>query len=316
MGKKISGAQKRKKRKEKEELAKEAAAEMERLKLGPTKIWTGLVVHHKVVFVSHVLSKLNTTDRMFFSKVNRESQDVLEYAGVDVSKLGWNIYECSSISTLELLWNNIAWGEKSKIGRVIDQAWYCKEVAETNKLEFLKWAREVKQCEWDEETIKTSADKGNIEMLKYCFSNNCPYDEEKSYIQAALAGHLDCVRFLFDKVKPSRETEKEMAIEAAAHGHLDILIYFVEERNISDVVKRVCMFNAAKFGRLDCLKYLVEEAKVPLNDWEEIAWARYKEQDDCLNYLPEKGCPEPTDEEYAWFFEQCDWFVEQKRMTT
>ena len=107
-----------------------------------------------------------------------------------------------------------------------------------------------------------------------------------------------------------------MPIEAAAHGHLDILIYFVEERKISDVVKRVCMFNAAKFGRLDCLKYLVEDAKVPLNDWEEIAWARYKEQHDCLNYLLEKGCPEPTDEEYAWFVEQCDWFVEQKRLTT
>ena len=48
--------------------------EMERLKLGPTKLWTGLVLHHKDVFVSHVISKLNRTDRFFFSKVNsRES---------------------------------------------------------------------------------------------------------------------------------------------------------------------------------------------------------------------------------------------------
>ena len=238
----MSGAQKRKKRKEKEELAKELAAEMERLKLGPTKIWTGLVVHHKDVFVSHVLSKLNTTDQMFFSKVNRESQDVLEYAGVDVSKLRWGVYECSSISTLELLWNNIAWGEKSKIlGRVMDQAWFCKEVAATNKLEFLKWAREVKHCEWDEETIKTSADKGNIEMLKYCFSNNCPYDEEESCIHAAADGKLDCVRFLFDKVKPSRETEEKAARQAAGKGRIDILRYFVEERKIPDVVMIACV---------------------------------------------------------------------------
>jgi hypothetical protein len=64
MGKQLSGAQKRKKKREKEELA----AEMERLKLGPTKIWTGLVLHHKDVFVSHVLSKLNRTDRWFFSE--------------------------------------------------------------------------------------------------------------------------------------------------------------------------------------------------------------------------------------------------------
>ena len=61
MGKKISGAQKRKKKREKEELA----ADMERLKLGPTKIWTGLVVHHKDVFVSHVIPKLNR-DRSVF----------------------------------------------------------------------------------------------------------------------------------------------------------------------------------------------------------------------------------------------------------
>ena len=35
----------------------------------------------------------------------------------------------------------------------MDQAWFCAGVALTNKLELLKWAREVKHCEWDEETI-------------------------------------------------------------------------------------------------------------------------------------------------------------------
>jgi len=43
--KNLSGAQKRKKKKEKEELAKELAADVERLKLGPTELWTGLVLH-------------------------------------------------------------------------------------------------------------------------------------------------------------------------------------------------------------------------------------------------------------------------------
>ena len=97
MGKQISGAQKRKKKREKEELA----AEMERLKLGPTKVWTGLVLHHKDIFVSHVISKLNRADRLFFSMVNRESRGVLKYAGVDVSELGVVVWECTSISTLE-----------------------------------------------------------------------------------------------------------------------------------------------------------------------------------------------------------------------
>ena len=115
---------------------------------------------------------------------------------------------------------------------MIDQAWFCAGVAFTNKLEFLKWAREVKQCEWDEKTIAAAALKGNLEILKYCFSNGCPCDEEESCKQAADGGHLDCLRFLFDKVKPSRETEKEAAIQAACGGHLDILKYFVEERKM------------------------------------------------------------------------------------
>ena len=62
---------------------------------------------------------------------------------------------------------------------MIDQASFCSGVAQTNKLELLKWAREVKQCEWDEKTITVAALIGNLEMLKYCFSNDCPCDEEK-----------------------------------------------------------------------------------------------------------------------------------------
>ena len=75
------------------------------------------------------------------------------------------------------------------------------------------------------------------------------------------------------------------------------------ERKISDEVKFALLAGAAVFGRLDCLKYLVEEAKVPLTNWnwKHIAGARYHEHPECENYLREKGCPEPTDEEYARF---------------
>jgi len=286
-------------------------ADMERLKLGPSKIygpiWTGLVVHHKDIFVSHVLSKLNRTDRFFFAKVNGESQDVLKYAGVNLSELKLPVRECSSISTLEWAWNNMPWGKKDTKGNVIDQASFCAEVALTNKLELLKWAREVKHCEWDEWTITVAALKGNFEMLKYCISNGCPCDEEQAYKQAAKGGNLDCLRFLFDKMNLSRETGIETATQAALqavkYGHLDIVKYIVEERKTFDAVKIACVAGAAKYGELDCLKYLVEEAKAPLNDWKDIAFARHYEHPDCENYLLEKGCPEPTDEQYAEFVE-------------
>ena len=195
----------------------------------------------------------------------------------------------------------MTWGKKFEDGNVADQAWFCFQVAGTNKLEFLKWAREVKQCEWDEKTITVAALIGNLEMLKYCFSNDCPYDEEASCKLAAKGGHLDCVRFLFDQVEPSRGTEEEAAQQAAGMGHTDILRYFVEERKISEdaEVKITCVATAAKFGRLDSLKYLVEEAKVLLDSWVYVAYARYHEHADCLNYLLEKGSPEPTEEHHA-----------------
>ena len=279
----------------------EAVVDVERLKLGPMELWTGLVLHHKDVFVSHVLSKLNTTDRWFFSKVNRESQDVLAYAGVNVSKLCWNVHECSSISTLEWAWNDMDWGEKSQSGRVMDQAWFCAGVACTNKLELLKWAREVKQCEWDEWTINAAADKGNLEMLKYCFDNDGPYDEKEACKLAANEGHPDCLRFLFNKVKPSRDKEEGAARRAACGGHKDTMEYFVEERKISVAAKYDCVGTAVMNGQLDCLKYLVEEAKAPFKDSNFIACARYYEETECLNYLLENGCPEPTDEECVAF---------------
>ena len=178
------------KKERKEAMIAEAAVDVERLKLGPTPIWTGLVLHYKDVFVSHVLPKLNETDRFFFACVSRESWDLLAYAGVDVSKIGLSVQYSSSISTLEWMWNNMPWGEKDR-GRVIDQAWFCAGVVETNKLEFLKWAREVKHCEWDERTINAAAFEGNIEMLKYCFSNDCPYKEKEACAQASGAGHLE-----------------------------------------------------------------------------------------------------------------------------
>ena len=278
MGKLISGAQKRKKKKkEKEEAVERARAEV---KLGgPTKLWAGLVLHHKDVFTLHVLPKLNETDRFFFAGASGGSWEVLAYAKV-LSKLSWNIHECSSISTLEFAWNNMEWGERFPCGNVKDQAWFCAQVAKTNKLELLKWAREVKQCKWNEWTIKRASDQGNLEMLKYCISNHCPCD----------------VR-----------THRHVILQASSSGRVDIVKYLVEKRMISIYEDKLnCVVSAARHGQLGCLKYLLEKARAPLDHFVYIAYARYYEQPECVNYLREKGCPEPTDEQYATIVEDIE----------
>ena len=100
--------------------------------------------------------------------------------------------------------------------------------------------------------------------------------------------------------------EEEVAGQATGAGHVEILKYIVEERKISDGGKaRLRGTQLQRWqGHLNCLQYLVEEAKVPLDNWRYIASARYLKHHDCLNYLLEKGSPEPTDEEYDLFVEE------------
>ena len=81
-----------------------------------------------------------------------------------------------------------------------DERYFCSEVAGTNKLELLKWAREEKKCEWDGRTINRAAEQGNLEMVKYCVANECPIDE-RACANAAENGHLECLKYLREEAK-------------------------------------------------------------------------------------------------------------------
>ena len=72
---------------------------------------------------------------------------------------------------------------------------FCTRVAQTNKLELLKWAREEEKCEWDKWTINAAAYQGNLEMVKYCVANECPMNE-RACAHAAENGHLEVTQIL------------------------------------------------------------------------------------------------------------------------
>ena len=135
-------------------------------------------------------------------------------------KKRFRVREMSSISTLEVAWENKSlwsrWGDPERR--------FCVKVAQTNKLELLKWAREEKKCEWDEGTISVAAHQGNLEMVKYCVANECPIDV-RACAYAAEIGHLECLKYLREEVKaPWGESTSSLAAE---NGHLHILEYLV-----------------------------------------------------------------------------------------
>ena len=258
---------------------------------GARDAWDLIVKCDDICFV-HILPRLNGTDVKFLYEVNSETRALIKRSSrKEELKKKFYVKEMSSISTLEFMWENKSlwtWTLYIKGGTN-----FCYQVAQTNKLELLKWAREEKKCEWDERTIDAAARQGNLEMVKYCVANACPI-YEWACESAASAGHLECLKYLREEAKAPWDWRT--ATCAAGNGHLHILEYLVE-RKYNKYYNLACVY-AAMNGHLDCLKYLHETAKAPWNS-EAVRHAHEKKHPDCVQYLLDNDCPLP----YGWRYE-------------
>jgi len=250
----------------------------------PVLLWDLLVNNNDDICFKHILPRLNATDLKFLYEVNSETRKLIKRSTRESDlKKKFTVREMSSISTLEVAWENKSlWS-----GYLKDETDFSSRVAQTNKLELLKWAREEKKCSWDEGTIKTAAFKGNLEMVKYCVANECPIDED-ACAYAALNGHLECLKYLREEAKAPWGSR--IVSSAAGTGHLHILEYLVE-RKYDKFSAWACQLSAEN-GHLDCLKYLHETAKAP---WDpgSVYHAHKYNQYECLQYLLDNDCPLP-----------------------
>ena len=256
--------------------------------LRDSRLWDLIVKNDDICF-THVLPRLNRTDLKFLDRVNGETRALVKRSSrADDLKKKFKIEEMSSISTLEVAWENKSlWSDYLR-----DEGSFCWQVARTNKLELLKWAREEKECEWDCNTIDAAACHGNLEMVNYCVANECPVDEN-ACANAALKGHLEVLKYLHEEAKAPWEWCT--ANWAAENGHLHILEYLVE-RKYDKYGVCACML-AAESGHLDCLKYLHETAKAPWNK-EAVREAHENNHPECVQYLLNNNCPLPRNWRY------------------
>ena len=246
---------------------------------------------------THVLPRLNRTDLKFLYGVNKETRKLIKRSTRERDlKEKFKVQEMSSISTLEVAWEHFPWDTcvlQVYGHEEMDETFFSWQVAQTNKLELLKWAREEKKCLWDSRTITAAAEQGNLEMVKYCVANKCPIGTG-ACADAAENGHLACLKYLHEKAKAP--WDRRTAHWAALNGHLHILEYLVE-RKFDQFGEFTCM-DAAMRGHLDCLKYLHETAKAPW-DSRAVRFAHENKHPECLQYLLDNNCPLP----FGWRYE-------------
>ncbi|CAL6392051.1 unnamed protein product [Bathycoccus prasinos] len=259
-------------------------------RIGERDVWS-LIVNNDDICFKHILPRLNRTDLKFLYGVNTETRKLIKRSSrAGDLKEKFKVREMSSISTLEFAWENKSLWSGFYL---YDERSFCEKVAHTNKLELLKWAREEKECDWDEKTISTAAEQGNLEMIKYCVANECPIDED-ACARAAQNGHLEVLKYLREEVKATWDSRT--ASWAAAKGHLHILEYLVE-RKYDQYRVYACAY-AAENGHLDCLKHLHETAKAPW-DSDAVRYAHKNNHTECVQYLLNNDCPLPP----GWRYE-------------
>jgi hypothetical protein len=255
-------------------------------------LWDVVVKWDDICF-KHILPRLNRTDVKFLYGVNSETRKLIKRSS-RAGDLKWRfeVNKMSSISTLEVALENREsesfWPSWLRTrSPKTPERWFCIQVAQTNKLELLKWAREEKKCEWDSGTINAAAEQGNLEMVKYCVAKKCPIGEWVCG-NAAQNGHLEVLKYLREEAKAP--WSYNTASGAASNSHLHILEYLFE-RNYRYNNAYACM-DAAMNGHSDCLKYLHETAKAPCSSWA-VRYAHEKNQPECLQYLLDNDCPLP-----------------------
>jgi hypothetical protein len=195
----------------------------ERQTKGVRDVWDVIVKWDDICF-QHIIPRLNSNDVKFLYEVNTETRKLIKRSSRKKDlEMKFDIEEMSSISTLEVAWENRSLWPRDWEG----ETYFCWKVARTNKLELLKWIREEKKCEWDEGTINEAACHGNLEMVKYCVANDCPIDG-RACAYAAENGHLEVLKYLREEVKAPWNWAT--AAWAAHNGHLHILEYLVERK--------------------------------------------------------------------------------------
>jgi len=267
------------KRKREEENEEDAGSSSSKL----CELWTADGGVCRDIWRTHVVKYLNRSDRKFFYSVNKVTRKAMKelLLGWYYFKQPFRISELSSISTLEVAWENYDFTKANARGHFI------REAAATGDVQLLRWVREEKGVDRRMQKIVDSAVKsGHLNVVQYCAGNGWNINKFDFVHTAAEFGHLDIVRYLHEK--RGIPLQFVASVAAAKNGKLEVLKYLHEMNTPWDPrVATAAAFN--EDPNFECLKFCVANG-CALSRW---SMARVISKGDLqmIQMLHEAGAP-------------------------
>lgn len=170
-----------------------------------------LMVFNNVDLVRHIIYFLGRDTYLFVAGVSK----LWRFAwGDSWPKMTHINMAVQSAACLEWAWSSTSYGTHTASMVTL----ICTRAAGGGHLESLQYAREERNCHWDQSTCAAAARGGHLAALQWCRAKGCPWDELTSY-WAARKGQLDILRWCYTSGCPL----SELACEAAAEGgHLEV----------------------------------------------------------------------------------------------
>lgn len=131
---------------------------------------------------------------------------------------------------------------------------YMRTLADRGRLEVMRWAR-TNGCPWSLFTCSRAASSGHLKVIKWARANGCPWDA-LTCDAAGRNGHVGVLQWADANGCP---WDEQVCKEAAWNGHLNVLKWVQASRHSLDMAR--CMRKATLCGHAHVVTWLESLAR-------------------------------------------------------
>jgi len=190
------------------------------------------------------------------------------------------------ISRTMLFFVSTQWRKIITVDTVIKKRDLCNKVAGEGQIEILQWAHS-NNCPYDSWTCEFATLGGHVDVLHWLRNNNCAMNYTLCSAIAAEKGHVDILKWMQNTT--GHPIDSQVCERAAKYGQISVLEWICERDIICGIPKtHLACSRAAEGGQLKALQWL--HVKGYPWDFRVCLYAKNRLDDEMLKWISENGC--------------------------